>query len=86
MPHPPVEPPHAPKIICRRRENRLEADVDVHLADLLPRAELLLGLSAVLEDLHGRISYWALAHPPGNADFHDDAGFALKLPRTGDEE
>jgi hypothetical protein len=82
----PIEPPHAPKIICRRRENRLEADVDVHLAGMVPRAELQLALSAVLEDLQGRISYWALAHPPGNADFHHDAGFTLKLTPTGDEE
>jgi hypothetical protein len=81
-----VEPPHAPKIICRRRENRLEADVDVHLTGIVPRAELQLALSAVLEDQQGKISYWALAHPPGNADFHDDAGFAVRLAPTGDEE
>lgn len=82
----PIEPPHAPKIICRRRENRLEADVDVHLTGIVPQAELQLALSAVLEDQQGKISYWALAHPPGNADFHHDAGFALRLTPTGDEE
>ncbi|HEY7641483.1 MAG TPA: DOMON-like domain-containing protein [Steroidobacteraceae bacterium] len=82
----PVEPAHAPKIICRRRENRLEADVDVHLTSLVPRAELQLALATVLEDLQGRISYWALAHPQGNPDFHHDAGFALTLTPTGDEE
>lgn len=82
----PLTPPHAPKIICRRRENTLEADVDVHLSGLLPRAQLQLALSAVLEDQQGRISYWALAHPPGNADFHHDAGFTLRLAPTGDEE
>lgn len=82
----PLTPPHAPKIICRRRENTLEADVDVHLSGLLPRAALQLALSAVLEDQQGRISYWALAHPPGNADFHHDAGFTLRLAPTGDAE
>jgi hypothetical protein len=81
-----IEPQHAPRIICRRRENRLEADVDVHLTGLVPRADLQLGLAAVLEDLQGAISYWALAHAPGNADFHHDAGFALRLAPTGDEE
>jgi hypothetical protein len=80
-----VEPQDAPKIICRRRENRLEADVDVHLSGLMPRTELKLGLAAVLEDLQGRISYWALAHAPGNADFHHDAGFVLTLTATGEE-
>ena len=82
----PIEPPHPPKIICRRRENRLEADVDVHLTGIVPQAELQLALSAVLEDQQGKISHWALAHPPGNADFHHDAGFALRLTPTGDEE
>lgn len=81
-----VEPQHAPKIICRRRENRLEADVDVHLIGLVPRAELQLGLATVLEDLQGCISYWALAHAPGNADFHHDAGFALRLGPAGDDQ
>jgi hypothetical protein len=81
-----IEPLHAPKILCRRREARLEADVDVHLSGLLPQENLQLALAVVLEDLQGRISYWALKHPPGNADFHHDAGFALTLPPAGDEE
>jgi len=79
-----VEPPHAPKIICRRREDRLEADIDVHCSGLVPREELQLALAVVLEDQRGVISYWALKHPPGNADFHNDAGFVLQLPRAGD--
>jgi hypothetical protein len=40
----------------------------------------LLGLSAVIEETNGRKSYWALAHPPGGADFHHAAGFVLELP------
>ena len=38
-----------------------------------------LGLSAVIEEVSGRISYWALAHPPGKPDFHHSDGFALEL-------
>jgi hypothetical protein len=38
-----------------------------------------LGLSAVLEETNGRRSYWALAHPPGKADFHHADCFALEL-------
>jgi len=38
-----------------------------------------LGLSAVLEETNGHKSYWALAHPPGNADFHHADCFALEL-------
>jgi hypothetical protein len=35
-----------------------------------------LGLSAVIEDQNGRKSYWALAHPPGQPDFHHSDCFA----------
>jgi len=35
-----------------------------------------LGLSAVIEEKSGRKSYWALAHPPGEADFHHSDCFA----------
>ena len=41
-----------------------------------------LGLSAVIEEANGRRSYWALAHPPGKADFHHPDGFTLKLPEA----
>jgi hypothetical protein len=64
----------------------LEADVDVHCSGLVPQTDLQLALAVVLEDQHGVISYWALNHAPGNPDFHNDAGFVLKLPRAGDEE
>jgi hypothetical protein len=40
---------------------------------------LHLGLSAVLEETNGRISYWALAHPPGKADFHHADCFVLEF-------
>lgn len=38
-----------------------------------------LALSAVIEEALGRISYWALAHPPGRADFHHPSGFIHTL-------
>jgi hypothetical protein len=38
-----------------------------------------LGLSAVIEETGGRQSYWALAHPPGKADFHHSDCFALEV-------
>ena len=41
---------------------------------------LQLGLSAVIEERNGRLSYWALAHSPGEPDFHHPACFALELP------
>jgi hypothetical protein len=39
-----------------------------------------LGLSAVVEENNGRLSYWALAHPPGKPDFHHPDCFQLELP------
>ncbi|HYW15993.1 MAG TPA: DOMON-like domain-containing protein [Allosphingosinicella sp.] len=39
-----------------------------------------IGLSTIVEERNGRMSYWALAHPPGKPDFHDPACFALELP------
>ncbi|MGH6890048.1 MAG: DOMON-like domain-containing protein [Rhizomicrobium sp.] len=38
-----------------------------------------LGLSAVIEETNEHLSYWALAHPPGRADFHCAETFALEL-------
>lgn len=39
-----------------------------------------LGISAVVEEQGGGLSYWALAHPPGKPDFHHRDCFALHLP------
>ena len=39
-----------------------------------------VGLSAVIEETNGRISYWALAHPSGKPDFHHRDCFAAELP------
>lgn len=41
-----------------------------------------MGISTVIEERNGNISYWALKHPPGKADFHHADGFALELPAT----
>ena len=41
-----------------------------------------IGLSAVIEDANGGMSYWALAHPPGKPDFHHADGFACEFSRA----
>ena len=46
----------------------------------LPEGAHRLGLSAVLEDIDGEISYWALAHPSDKPDFHHPDSFVLELP------
>ena len=57
---------------------RLHAEV--HFSEI-PPAALRTGLSAIIEEMDGTKSYWALAHPLGEEpDFHDPACFALELP------
>lgn len=53
-------------------------EVRVRLA-LPPAGPLRLGLTAVIEEVGGRLSYWALRHPAEQPDFHDAAGFTLAL-------
>ncbi len=45
-------------------------------------SDLILSLSAVIETRDRRKSYWALAHPPGEPDFHHGDCFAgiLRAP------
>lgn len=40
----------------------------------------LASLSAVIEEAHGRKSYWALAHGSDKPDFHHPDSFVLELP------
>jgi hypothetical protein len=59
----------------------LEASLELdRLPDLSDNATWRLGLSAVIEETDGRKSYWALAHPPGEPDFHHSVCFAAELP------
>jgi hypothetical protein len=71
-----------PKITVRSEAGRLDLDAAIHL-DRLPRitphAWLHIALCAVIEDQSGKLSYWALRHPPGDPDFHHPDCFALEL-------
>ena len=61
----------------------LRASLDLQrLGDIPKDSAWQLGLSAVIEETDGTISYWALAHPPGRADFHHSDCFALELARA----
>ena len=68
-----------PTIAVRRSSDRLELDAKI-CHDFLPQGRpLRLGLSAVMEDAGGVLSYWALDHPAGKPDFHHPDAFALQL-------
>lgn len=58
---------------------RFAMEVTIDLSTL-PAAPWRLAPTAVIEEIDGTKSYWALAHPPGKPDFHDPACFALELP------
>ena len=61
-------------------ETRSEADLFELRATIRLMGGGRLGLSAIVEDEAGRKSWWALAHPPGEPDFHHPACFAFDLP------
>ena len=69
-------PPH---INCTAGKGIFEMTVTVDLPESLRTVDVMAGLSAVIADKHGRTAYWALAHPPGRADFHHKDCFALQL-------
>jgi hypothetical protein len=55
----------------------LQVSLELSRLSALPRnVSWRLGLSALLEHTDGRTSYWALAHPPGEPDFHHADCFA----------
>jgi len=76
----------APRIEVQSSDAQFELQASLDL-DRLPGlsgyADWRLGLSAVIEETSGARSYWALAHPPGKADFHHADCFALRLPAAG---
>ena len=67
----------APRIEVRSTAESYTLQAALELEGLSPPWRL--GLSAVLEETNGHKSYWALAHPPGKADFHHADCFALEL-------
>lgn len=69
----------APQIAVRSGKGRFELVVALAMPHVAAEAVLQLGLSAVIEEKGGRISYWGLKHPPGKADFHHADCFALEL-------
>jgi hypothetical protein len=72
----PVDPP---RIETLSNADGFELQATLNLG---PRgdAPCQFALSAVIQEADGRKSYWALAHPPGKADFHHPCSFAHELP------
>ena len=70
----------APELTTTVTESELRVDVTFQVPGAASQADGFdLGLSAVIEDKAGEISYWALAHPEGAPDFHHGDCFALQI-------
>lgn len=55
-------------------------DVTTDLSPILGEVQTIeAGVTAVIQALDGKESYWALAHPVSHADFHVREGFTLVL-------
>lgn len=76
-----------PRLDLRVSTGSLELGVELDLACVAPEKvdiDWQAGLSAIIEARDGAKSYWALAHPPGDPDFHHRDCFAalLEAPAT----
>lgn len=71
----PIEPP---SITLHMEHDRLLLEARLHLGEFANHS-LRIGLTAVIEDKAGSLSYWALRHPRGKPDFHHRGGFILRL-------
>ncbi len=72
-----IEPP------TMRRFNAPPLALEARIASVEPErpaSAWRIGLSAVIEDLEGDLSYWALAHPSDKPNFHHPDSFTLVLP------
>jgi hypothetical protein len=71
----------APRIAVESSRDRyiLRASLELDQVLLTRGAMWRLGIAAVIEEISGHRSYWALAHPPGKADFHHFDCFTLEV-------
>jgi hypothetical protein len=69
----------ARRIAVSRRGDTLELDATIDAARVGMRPPLRVALAAVVEEMDGTLSYWALAHAAGKPDFHHASAFTLEL-------
>jgi hypothetical protein len=74
-------PAACPRITVAHTAQALQLQVWLPLSALPPLNPRgwQLGLSAVLQDHDGRLSYWALHHPKPQPDFHHRSGWTQHL-------
>ena len=72
----------APRIAITADEESLVVDVTFVSPRLAPQH---VGAYAIIEEEGGAQSFWALRHPPGKPDFHNEFGFSYLIPATESE-
>jgi hypothetical protein len=73
-----AEPPH---LTDRRDSLPARYEFEVQLSrEALGVTLASVSLTTILEESDGTFSYWALAHAPGEPDFHQPTCFAAALP------
>ncbi len=72
----------APRIEVTRNTGLLALSVNVERStiDTIAQDGLRIAIAAVIERRDGGKSYWALAHPSAEPDFHHPHAFTLALP------
>lgn len=71
-----------PKITVRRESDELHLATEIplrYLPGVHSGVQLSVGLSAVMEEIAGNLSYWAIKHPSGKPDFHHPDNFAVQV-------
>ena len=57
--------------VFRKAENKLSLDILVDVSPILPpQQKVQIGITAIIQTTDGYETYWALAHPGKQADFH----------------
>jgi hypothetical protein len=80
-----LETQQAPHISVRAHATGLELEATVNLealSELDGSPTLRAGAAAVIEEVDGALSYWALVHPGAKPDFHHAGAFALSIARS----
>ena len=61
---------------------KLEANITCMALEALAGGGIFrMALAAIVEEKSGRLSYWAIAHPSSNPDFHHPDSFVLLVER-----
>ena len=69
-----------PELSCDGDQSHFAFIAMFELPPELHDANLLMAVTAVIEERDGTKSYWSLTHPAGAPDFHHPDCFTLRLP------